>query len=38
MNVTLSQKNAERFSDAKEVLGILNRKLFDAAIVGGFCR
>ena len=38
MNVTLSQKNGERFSDAKEVLGILNRKMFDAAIVGGFCR
>ena len=38
MNVKLSQKNGERFSDAKEVLGILNRKLFDAAIVGGFCR
>ena len=38
MNVTLSQKNGERFSDAKEVLGILSSKLFDAAIVGGFCR
>ena len=38
MNVTLSQKNAERFSDAKKVLQILGQNLFDAAIVGGFCR
>ena len=38
MNVTLSQKNAARFSDAKEVLKILGQCMFDAAIVGGFCR
>ena len=38
MNVTLSQKNAARFSDAKEVLQILGQNMFDAAIVGGFCR
>ena len=38
MNVTLSQKNAERFSDAKEVLQILGQNMFNAAIVGGFCR
>ena len=38
MNVVLSQKNTERFSDAKEVLQILGQNLFDAAIVGGFCR